>query len=104
MHPVRPIPSKMPPFNKGFGDGFPTSCIAMNYYYNLDNQNLYVGLQNQQLNIYPLVPYSIAKAFDHTRNPDDFYVKSIAGFYNPCLMTEVCVPLLTEDHNYMVST
>lgn len=98
------IPSKIPPINKGWGSSFTGTSIVNSFYYDLNSGLLYACLPNEQLNIYPNVPKSTAKGFDYTSSPDEYYVNSIVGFFSPCLLTEVCVPILLENGNYLLSS
>lgn len=96
------IPSQIPSINEGWGDSFQGTSIIKSFFYNLAHGFLYTILPNQQFNVFVNVPKSTAKQFVSTKTPDAYYLNNVDGFYSPCLLTENCLPLTTEDGKYLV--
>lgn len=98
----RIIPAQIPSITEGWGASFENTSVIKSFFYNIANQLLYAILYNQQFNVYVNVPKSTAKQFISAKNPDTYYENSVDGFYSPCLLTEACVPLKTEDGKFLV--
>lgn len=98
----RIIPAQIPSITEGWGASFTNTSVIKSFFYNLANKLLYAILYNQQFNVYVNVPKSTAKQFISAENPDIFYVNSVDGFYSPCLLTNGCVPLKTNDGKFLV--
>lgn len=96
-------PAQIPSIDEGWGASFAGTSIIKSFFYNIANQFLYAVLYNQQFNVYVNVPKSTAKQFVTASNPDAYYTTSVDGFYSPCLLSEGCVPLKTEDGKFLVT-
>jgi hypothetical protein len=95
------FPQQMPTVDFGWGGYFPAAEIVRGFYWDYNADCLYTQTPEDQFNVFINVPRDVAQKFVYTIKPDEFYA-GVCNSYKACLLTEECVPLITDDGEYLI--
>lgn len=95
------FPQQIPKIDYGWGRTYPDAENISGFYWNLNTNFLYTQTPDYQFNVFLNVPQSVAQSLSFTTTPDTLYT-SINTQFPQCLLTENCVPLITESGTYLV--
>lgn len=99
-----PVPKTIPPVISGWGDSyFFNNQTIKGFYWHQYAGFLYTQTPTYQFNVWPNVPQSVAQSMASQPNFNaDAYYAGFATEFQPCLLTEDCVPLITETGAFLV--